>query len=311
MWWCYLEKMATTKSLKSNQATTERKKQINRFFITRPAYLSVELNAHNLLYLVLLVKQKHLPKQALENIPIFNSQACESLFRDARSLTGTFSTKVNFSVKNLLRRSQKLSILNGLKHSQSENRLSFPVHHKHKSEHSVTSTNSLDEIDTLDIERLISNAYDQAIHIFEHSRIFSTLEEHNLNNLVDISAYISNILKKNSKLIDYSFPTETDTMDEFGLDEENDDNDETTDAQDQPIDEELLDCAVESETDDEDILDSTKSDFNGIRIVDHINPTLRHSYFKIKINGNIKYIFINNPPAGCFRPTIRNYRLIV
>jgi hypothetical protein len=289
MWWCYLEKTATAKSLKSDQATNDRKKQINRFFITRPAYLSVELNAHNLLYLVLLVKQKRLPKQALNNIHLFNSQACESLFRDARSLTGTFSTKVNFSVKNFLRRSQKLSILNGLKYSQSENGLSFPVHHKHKREQSSTSTSPLDEIDTLDIERLISNAYDQAIDIIEHSKMFSTLNQHNLNNLVDMSAYIFNILKKNSKLIDYSLPTETNTMDEFGLDEENDDDD-INDTQDQPIDEDLLDCVGESDTDDDDILDSTKSDFNGIRIVDHINPTLRHSYFKIKINGNIKYL---------------------
>ena len=39
-------------------------------------------------------------------------------------------------------------------------------------------------------------------------------------------------------------------MDEFGLDEENDDNDETIDAQDQPIDEEISDCVVEPETDD-------------------------------------------------------------
>ena len=61
---------------------------------------------------------------------------------------------------------------------------------------------------------------------------------------------MSNILKRNSKLIDYSLPTETDTMDEFGLDEENDDNDETIDAQDQPIDEEISDCVVEPETDD-------------------------------------------------------------
>ena len=102
MWWCYLEKIATTKSLKSNQATTERRKQINRFFITGPAYLSVELNAHNLLYLVLLAKEKHLPKQPLNNMPFFNSQTCESLFRNARSLTATFSTKVNFSVKKCL-----------------------------------------------------------------------------------------------------------------------------------------------------------------------------------------------------------------
>ena len=170
------------------------------------------------------MKQKHLLGQALNNIHAFNSQACESLFRDARSLTGTFSTKVNFSVKNFLRRSQKVSILNGLKHSQLENRLSFPVHHKH--ERSSTSTYPLGEIDTFDIERLISNAYDQAIHIIEYSNIFSTLNQHNLNNLADISAYISNILKKNSKLIDHSSSRATNTIDEFGSDEENDDNDE-------------------------------------------------------------------------------------
>ena len=95
-------------------------------------------------------------------------------------------------------------------------------------------------------------------------------------------------------------------MDEFGLDEENDDNDETIDAQDQPIDEEILDCVVEPETDDEDILDSTKSDFNGIRIVDHINPTLRHSYFKIKINGNIKYL---HKQSACWLLSTNNTKL--
>ena len=67
------------------------------------------------------------------------------------------------------------------------------MHHKHKSEHSSTSKNLLHEIDTLDIERLISNAYDQAVHIIEHSRVFSALEQHNLNNLVDISATFDQI----------------------------------------------------------------------------------------------------------------------
>ena len=249
--------MATTKSLKCNQASTERKKHFNRFFYHQT------VNWH-----------------------ILNESQLQ-----CKNFPSTFT---------------KISILNGLKHSQSENRLSFPVHHKHKNEHSFTSTNPLYEIDTLEIERLISNPYDQAVRIIEHSRIFTTLEQHNLNYLVDISAYISNILKRNSKLIDYSFPTETDTMDEFGLDEENDDNDETIDAQDQPIDEEISDCVVEPETDDEDILDSTKSDFNGIRIVDHINPTLRHSYFKIKINGNVKYL---HKQSACWLLSTNNKKL--
>ena len=43
-------------------------------------------------------------------------------------------------------------------------------------------------------------------------------------------------------------------------------------------------------SDDEDILNTKKSDFNGIRLVDHINRTLRQSYFEVKIDGNIKYI---------------------
>ncbi len=35
----------------------------DKHFITRTAYLSVELNARNLLYLILLVQQKQLPKE--------------------------------------------------------------------------------------------------------------------------------------------------------------------------------------------------------------------------------------------------------
>ena len=39
---------------------------------------------------------------------------------------------------------------------------------------------------------------------------------------------------------------------------------------------------------EEDTLSSTKSDFHEIRIVDNVNPDFRQSYFKVKINENIK-----------------------
>ncbi|CAF4387363.1 unnamed protein product, partial [Rotaria magnacalcarata] len=71
---------------KTFNLTQTRKNNKSRYFITQPAYLSVEINAHSLLYLILLVKQKQLPPQAL-NIPIFNSQACESIFRNTRTLS--------------------------------------------------------------------------------------------------------------------------------------------------------------------------------------------------------------------------------
>ncbi|CAF3074835.1 unnamed protein product [Rotaria sp. Silwood2] len=92
-------------------------------------------------------------------------------------------------------------------------------------------------------------------------------------------------------MINYFLRTENDTTEEFGLDEENDDNDVINYTPDQLIDEIPFDPHSHNlSDDDESILNSTKSDFNGIRIVDNINPALRQSYFKVKINNNIKYL---------------------
>ena len=53
----------------------------------------------------------------------------------------------------------------------------------------------------------------------------------------------------------------------------------------------LFECPEESDSDDDDgAINSTKPDFDGIRIDDRINLDLRQSYFKIQINQNIKYL---------------------
>ena len=158
IWWSWL-KMNSFSSSSRSKTTTEKINNVNKYFISKPAYLSIELNAHNLLYLVLLVKQHNLPKQALVNIHLFNSQPCESIFRDARSLSGSFSTIVNFTVSNFIRRAQKLSLLNQIKYNPLENHLSFPTHHKHKDDDSLISIDHLSEINTLDLEQIISDAY--------------------------------------------------------------------------------------------------------------------------------------------------------
>ncbi|CAF1333947.1 unnamed protein product [Rotaria sp. Silwood1] len=190
-----------------------------------------------------------------------------------------------------MRRSQKLSILNQFKHNHLEKDLSFPIHHKHKREHPLQSSHQLDNIDTLDIQKLISNAYDQALRLVKHSKILDKLNEHKINCLNDLSSYIFDMLNKNSRMINYSFRTENNTPDEFGLDEENEDNDIINYAPGQLIDEILFDAQSDGVSDDdENILNSTKSDFNEIRIVDNINPAIRKSYFKVKINDNIKYL---------------------
>ncbi|CAF3122562.1 unnamed protein product [Rotaria socialis] len=173
-----------------------------------------------------------------------------------------------------------------------KNDLSFPIHHKRKHESSLPSSHQLDDIDTLDIQKLISNAYDQALRLVKHSKILDKLNEHKINCLNDLSNYIFNVLNKNSRMINYSFRTENNTSEEFGLDEENDDNDVAVNyAPNQLIDEIPFDPQNDGVSgDDGSILNSAKSDFNGIRIVDNINPALRQSYFKVKINNNIKYL---------------------
>ncbi|CAF1105723.1 unnamed protein product [Adineta ricciae] len=138
----------------------------SKYFITRPAYLSMEINAHNLLYLIILIKEKKLPPSVL-HIDIFSLQACESLFRNARALSGIYPTIVNFTIHDFLRRAQRLSILSDIKHMQSDtdlvNNFIFPAHHKHRSvRHAAVMINQY-EIDQIDIEKLITGAYDKAI----------------------------------------------------------------------------------------------------------------------------------------------------
>lgn len=289
LWWCYLQKMSTSRTSENSKIMSDTKKNINSYFITRPAYLSAELNAHNLLYLVLLVKQKHLPQQALQNIHLFNSQACESIFRDARSLSGTFSTKINFTVKDFLRRSQQLMILNQLKHNQSDKKISFPVHHKHAREQLSFSSYQVDEIDTLDIEQIILDAFQRAIMLVKHSKMYYKLNEYNINSLYDLSQYIYDVLNKNSRMINYSLPPSNSSTDEFGLDEDNDDSYDMNTAENISTDEVMLDY-LDDPISDDDVLRTEKKDFNGLRLVDRISPSLRYSYFKIKVNGNVKYL---------------------
>ncbi|CAF1546191.1 unnamed protein product [Adineta ricciae] len=190
-----------------------------------------------------------------------------------------------------MRRSRKLSILNEVKYNQVETDLSFPVHHKHQRQDSLSLSHQLNEIESLDVEQLISKAYDEAIRMVKHSRMLDTLNQCNIHNLNDLSEYVFHTLNKNSRMINYSLPAANTIDDEFGLDEENDDNDNGNYSQNLLDVETVSTSQNDDESDDEeDTFNSTKSEFDGIRVVDNIKPDFRQSYFKIKINDNIKYL---------------------
>ncbi len=94
----------------------------NDHFITNNAYLCLELNAHMILNLVYNVIIGVFPKDTLR-IWMSGSQSCEQLFRILRSMTPTFSTIVNFSLKGILEKVHKLQFLSS---SESDDTIVFP-----------------------------------------------------------------------------------------------------------------------------------------------------------------------------------------
>ena len=171
----------------------------------------------------------------------FNSPACESQFRDTRSLSGAFSTKINFTVKDFLQFPQKLAILNQPKYNQSDRKISCFVHHKHAHEQLLSSSYQADEIDTLDIEQTVSDAFNQAVVFVEHSKMYYKSNEYNINNSHDLSECIYDVLNRNSRMIYYSFPASDSSTNEFELDEDSDDKFDMKSTQNSHIDELISD----------------------------------------------------------------------
>jgi hypothetical protein len=171
LWWVWL--LLVRLSSLSSSNTKSRKKCREKYFVTRTAFFSVELNAHYLTYLIILVQQKQLPVEVL-NIHLFSSQTCESTFRNTRSFSGIFSTVINYTVEDFLRRSRKLSILNGIKsQDKSISLLKFPVHHKHISLNTTRNNQNLIDISMLNVENVVIQAYQSAVSITENLKISS------------------------------------------------------------------------------------------------------------------------------------------
>ncbi|CAF3407089.1 unnamed protein product [Rotaria socialis] len=74
-------------------------------------------------------------------------------------------------VHDFLRRAQRLSLLNDIKckqlHNGSVDKLVFSVHHKHRVERQSSFTRSQLEIDKIDIEQVITDAYHHAVDMLE------------------------------------------------------------------------------------------------------------------------------------------------
>lgn len=81
-------------------------------FVTLNTYLCVEINAHVMVKFIRLIRDDKSLQKHVDIAPwLLSSQPCEQLFRSTRSMTSTFSTIVNFSLKDIMNRINKIEML--------------------------------------------------------------------------------------------------------------------------------------------------------------------------------------------------------
>ena len=233
----------------------------------------------------MLVKQKHLPSRVL-HIYTFSSQSCASIFRNTRALSGIYSSIVNFTVHDFLRCAQRLSLLNDIKCKQTNdeavNKLAFPVHYKHRNDRQSSRIESQTEIDQIDIEQIITEAYNKAVDILEGLEILNVLKNKRVLGLKPLSEHVFKQLSFHSKMYDYSSQlNEMDDEDETPGDVDGDDdnsssNDDYTDG--------------DENIDTQEPIHTTKNDFTGMKVFTKIESHMKHSYFEMTLNDHTKFM---------------------
>lgn len=99
-------------------------------FLTSNCYSCIELNACSLLLCLTYLKDQNLPSWFLPYL--YSSQPCESIFRQLRSFTSTYSTVACCSVNEILFRISKIQLQNEIVHSNAQNFVYPKITHKKK-----------------------------------------------------------------------------------------------------------------------------------------------------------------------------------
>lgn len=86
--------------------------KLNENFLPMPTYSCIEINAYGLLHIIEKFKRNGTPELFLP--VLFNSQTCESTFRQLRSMTSIFWTKINFSLLELINMVGRLELINDI-----------------------------------------------------------------------------------------------------------------------------------------------------------------------------------------------------
>ncbi|XP_044758739.1 uncharacterized protein LOC123316627 [Coccinella septempunctata] len=130
-------------------------------FITLNAYTCIELNGHMLIKVIKLFQADETLATNLICPWLFSSQPCEGLFRAARSITSTYSTVINFSIKEFLDRIERITFMNFVV-TDLKTKFLFPREDKKCLEDNFNLTTPL-ELKNIDLGRILEESLEEAL----------------------------------------------------------------------------------------------------------------------------------------------------
>lgn len=131
-------------------------------FISANCYNCIELNAHTIIKVVLQFKYNSVEcglNSDMLHFANMSSQPCEKLFRAARSMSSTYSTIINFSIKDLLYKVSRIHTINNII-GEMKGDFVFPRELKKRRDFE-TSINK-EEIVSVDVEAVVERALKDA-----------------------------------------------------------------------------------------------------------------------------------------------------
>lgn len=110
--------------LSRNNDIQSSKYSIKENFISSSSYTCIELNAYNLLHLIVKFRDRNSPSFFLPTL--YQSQTCEATFRMFRSMTSLNWTKINFNLLELLHMIGRLELQNEIAYNKLSEEVIFP-----------------------------------------------------------------------------------------------------------------------------------------------------------------------------------------
>lgn len=99
-----------------NYIKTSKRHNTEEHFVSDNFYKCVEINSHSLVYLLLRLKDIGVDSFFIPEL--IGSQQCESIFRQIRSFTSTYSTVTESSVLEIMQRMSKIELQNDIVHTK-------------------------------------------------------------------------------------------------------------------------------------------------------------------------------------------------